>query len=61
MKKELNVVELTCMGVGGIVGAGIFVISGQAAATYAGPAIVLSFALAGMPHAGRFAVCEAHH
>ncbi|OGV65185.1 MAG: amino acid permease [Lentisphaerae bacterium RIFOXYA12_FULL_48_11] len=35
--------NLTSLGVGGIIGAGIFVLTGQAAAQYAGPAIVLSF------------------
>lgn len=33
--------NLTSLGVGGIIGAGIFVLTGQAAAHYAGPAIVL--------------------
>ena len=36
------------LGVGGIVGAGIFVVSGEAAYKYAGPAVVLSFLLAGV-------------
>lgn len=39
---------LTLTGVGMVVGAGIFVITGQAAAAYAGPAIVFSFVLAGL-------------
>jgi APA family basic amino acid/polyamine antiporter len=39
---------LTLMGVGLVVGAGIFVVTGQAAAAYAGPAIVISFVLAGV-------------
>ncbi|MBF0568039.1 MAG: amino acid permease [Nitrospirae bacterium] len=38
--------DLTAIGVGAIVGAGIFILTGHAAATYAGPAIVLSFLLA---------------
>jgi APA family basic amino acid/polyamine antiporter len=39
---------LTLTGVGIVIGAGIFVITGQAAAAYAGPAIVFSFVLAGL-------------
>lgn len=45
LKRSLGLFELVFIGVGGIIGAGIFVITGQAAATYAGPAIVLSFIL----------------
>lgn len=45
LKRSLGLLELIFIGVGGIIGAGIFVITGQAAATYAGPAIVLSFIL----------------
>ena len=39
---------LTLTGIGTVIGAGIFVITGQAAAAYAGPAIVLSFVVAGI-------------
>jgi APA family basic amino acid/polyamine antiporter len=39
----LGAFHLISIGVGGIIGAGIFVLTGQAAAQYAGPAIVLSF------------------
>src|SRR5436190_17926980 len=46
MKRALGPVNLTAIGIGGIIGAGIFVLTGQAAANYAGPAIVLSFVLA---------------
>ncbi len=46
MHRTLGPVSLTAIGVGGIIGAGIFVLTGQAAASYAGPAIVLSFVLA---------------
>ncbi|HTJ65412.1 MAG TPA: amino acid permease [Alphaproteobacteria bacterium] len=41
-------VTLTLAGVGAVVGAGIFVITGQAAALYAGPAVILSFVVAGL-------------
>ena len=42
LKKSLTALNLTALGVGGIIGAGIFVITGQAAAQYTGPAIVFS-------------------
>lgn len=42
-KRTLGRVNLTALGIGAIIGAGIFVLSGQAAAQYAGPAIILSF------------------
>ena len=47
LKRSLTRLNLTTLGVGGIIGAGIFVLTGQAAATYAGPAIVLSFIISG--------------
>src|SRR5262245_54560477 len=47
LRRSLSVLHLTSLGVGGTVGAGIFVLTGTAAAQYAGPAIVLSFVLAG--------------
>jgi len=43
LKKTLSGFNLTTLGVGAIIGAGIFVLTGQAAAQYAGPAIILSF------------------
>jgi Amino acid transporters len=43
--REVKATELVLMGVGAIIGAGIFVITGMAAATMAGPGIVLSFIL----------------
>ncbi len=43
LKRVLGPLGLTSLGVGAIIGAGIFVLTGQAAAQYAGPAIVLSF------------------
>lgn len=47
LKRALGPVSLTTLGIGAIIGAGIFVLTGQAAAEYAGPAIVVSFILAG--------------
>jgi APA family basic amino acid/polyamine antiporter len=46
--RKLGVLDLTSIGIGAIIGAGIFVITGQVAANYAGPAIVLSFVLTGL-------------
>lgn len=48
LKRSLGRLDLTTMGVGAIVGAGIFVTTGVAAATKAGPAIMISFVLAGV-------------
>ena len=48
LKKTLTARDLTILGVGAIIGAGIFVLTGIAAAKYAGPAIVISFVLAGI-------------
>lgn len=45
--KVLTAFDLTLFGIGAIIGAGIFVLTGIAAATKAGPAIVLSYVLAG--------------
>jgi basic amino acid/polyamine antiporter, APA family len=47
LKRSLGPLHLTLLGIGAIIGAGIFVITGTAAAQYAGPSIVLSFVLAG--------------
>ncbi len=47
LKRALGPVNLVTLGVGAIIGAGIFVLTGSAAAKYAGPAIVLSFVLSG--------------
>lgn len=48
LRKVLGPIDLTLMGIGCIIGAGIFVLTGQAAALHAGPAIVLSFVVAGI-------------
>lgn len=48
LKRHLKAGHLTAIGIGAIIGAGIFVITGQAAALYAGPAVVLSFIIAAL-------------
>ena len=47
LKRSLGAVNLITLGIGAVIGAGIFVLTGQAAARYAGPAVALSFVLAG--------------
>ena len=47
LKRALGPLNLTMLGIGAIIGTGIFVLSGHAAAANAGPAVVLSFILAG--------------
>jgi len=44
-KRSLSALNLVGLGVGGIIGAGIFVLTGHAAAANAGPAVTLSFIL----------------
>jgi APA family basic amino acid/polyamine antiporter len=48
LKRTLTATNLTTLGIGAIIGAGIFVITGQAAAQYAGPAILISFIISGV-------------
>jgi APA family basic amino acid/polyamine antiporter len=48
LNKTLTATNLVSLGIGAIIGAGIFVLSGQAAAQYAGPAIALSFVISGL-------------
>ena len=48
LRRCLTAVNLVTLGVGAIIGAGIFVLTGHAAAANAGPAIVLSFVLGGI-------------
>ena len=43
MKKSLGAVDLILLGIGCVIGTGIFVLTGVAAAKYAGPAVILSF------------------
>lgn len=47
LNKALGAFELTMLGIGAIVGSGIFVLTGEAAAKFSGPALVLSFVAAG--------------
>ncbi len=47
LKKSLGAFDLTLLGIGCIIGMGIFVLTGVGAAKYAGPGIVLSFVLSG--------------
>jgi basic amino acid/polyamine antiporter, APA family len=48
LSKTLSAFDLAMLGVGAIIGTGIFVVTGVAAAEHAGPALVLSFVLAGI-------------
>jgi APA family basic amino acid/polyamine antiporter len=48
LHRVLGAGNLTALGIGAIIGAGIFVLTGRAAAQYAGPGIVYSFLLAGL-------------
>jgi APA family basic amino acid/polyamine antiporter len=47
LRRCLSALDLTLLGIGAIIGTGIFVLTGVAAATQAGPAVVLSFIVAG--------------
>jgi basic amino acid/polyamine antiporter, APA family len=48
LKRALSRFDLIFVGIGAIVGTGIFVLSGRAAAQYAGPAVAISFVIAGV-------------
>lgn len=48
LARTLTATHLVLLGIGAIIGAGIFVLTGQAAASYAGPAIILSFVISGI-------------
>src|SRR5207247_685349 len=48
LKRALGALNLTMLGIGAIIGTGIFVLTGTVAALNAGPAVVLSFTLAGV-------------
>lgn len=58
LRKELSAWDLTFFGVGVVIGTGIFVLTGQQAHDNAGPAIVISFILAGVA-CGLAALCYA--
>ena len=51
LKRTLTAVDLVMLGIGAIIGTGIFVLTGHAAAANAGPAVVLSFVVAGIASA----------
>ena len=48
LKKALSALDLTTLGIGAIIGTGIFVLTGQAAGKHAGPAVIISMILAGV-------------
>jgi APA family basic amino acid/polyamine antiporter len=58
LRRTLTAFDLTMLGIGAIIGTGIFVLTGTAAANQAGPAIVLSYVLAGVA-CGFAAMCYA--
>jgi APA family basic amino acid/polyamine antiporter len=58
LKRTLTAMDLTLLGIGAIIGTGIFVLTGTAAANQAGPAIVLSYVMAGLA-CGFAALCYA--
>jgi basic amino acid/polyamine antiporter, APA family len=51
LKRNLTALDLVMLGIGAIIGTGIFVLTGHAAAANAGPAVVLSFVVAGLASA----------
>jgi len=57
-RRVLDLWQLTAIGLGGLIGVGIFVLTGVVAATQAGPAVALSFVIAGVA-SGAAALCYA--
>ena len=57
-RRVLGLWQLTAIGIGGIIGVGVFVLAGQQAAMNAGPAVALSFLIAGIASAAA-ALCYA--
>ena len=51
LKKTLSSLDLTMLGIGAVIGTGIFVLTGQAAGKHAGPAVVISMIVAGIASA----------
>ncbi len=58
LKRSLTALDLTVFGIGVIIGAGIFTLTGQAAKDYAGPSVVFSFVIAALV-CGLAAICYA--
>jgi APA family basic amino acid/polyamine antiporter len=58
LRRELSALDLTVFGVGVVIGTGIFVLTGQAAGVMAGPAVAISFVIAGIV-CGLAALCYA--
>ena len=58
LRRSLHVWDILFIGIGAIIGAGIFVLAGVAAALHAGPAVILSFVVAGIA-CGFAALCYA--
>jgi APA family basic amino acid/polyamine antiporter len=58
LRRSLSALDLTLLGIGAIIGTGIFVLTGTAAANQAGPAISLSYVMAGLA-CGFAALCYA--
>src|SRR5512138_2921942 len=48
LKRTLGPLDLTLLGIGAIIGTGIFVLTGVAAVEHSGPAVVASFAISGL-------------
>ena len=58
LRKALGALDLTVFGIGVIIGTGLFVLTGQAAAAYSGPAVALSYVVGGIA-CGLAALCYA--
>ena len=51
LRKDLNANDLLMLGVGGVIGGGVFVLTGAAAHDHAGPAVVISYLVASLTSA----------